>query len=106
MTRAEFCGGCSNQVDPRTALRWVRPGGAVAWFCSEECRIVGRDIEPSADWASDPSVFVGRHGCAVPPMKTPAPKKSAAAKKSAAPKKAAKAARRSCCGKAKARATS
>lgn len=53
-TTRQYCGGCHNHVDLKTAVRWVRPGGAVVWFCSEECKVVGENIEPPAAWAPTP----------------------------------------------------
>jgi ribosomal protein L24E len=50
----QYCGGCSNHVDTKTAIRWVRPDGKVLWFCSEECRVVGENIDPPAKWAPTP----------------------------------------------------
>lgn len=50
----QYCGGCSNHVETKTAIRWVRPDGKVLWFCSEECRVVGENIDPPAQWAPTP----------------------------------------------------
>lgn len=42
-----YCGGCSNRVDPAKAVIWKRPSdGRFLYFCSEECRRVGEEIEP------------------------------------------------------------
>ena len=52
--RVQYCGGCSNHVDPKTAVRWVKADGKTVYFCSEECRVVGENIEPPSDWAPTP----------------------------------------------------
>lgn len=95
MTRYEFCGGCSNQIDPAKSMRWERADGKVLWFCSTECKVVGQCIEPSADWKSDPSVFVSERGCAAPGAKKPAKRPSAKKAPAKKPAKRAAAAKKS-----------
>lgn len=82
--RREFCAACSNEVDPASAVRRVRPGGETVYFCTEECRIVGDDIEPPAKWEKTGEYRddrCGEHGCGARLAPKPKVRKKAAAKR-------------------------
>jgi YHS domain-containing protein len=58
--RRESCGTCSNEIDADVAVVRRRSGGAVRYFCSQECRIAAEGAEPYDD---EPADAVGEHAC-------------------------------------------